>query len=353
MSAARPPTSSRSRMAGSPRPATTTWSGSGRRARLHRRAAHQPRGDRAARTVPGGWCPVSSEYFAISGDVHLVLGHLAPDAYDCPTPDGRAATAEFARERIARLVCSDVEQLDADGIDAIAASSTATAAPARGGGAPGAAHAPPPAPPSSWPARAPSSGGRSPRVWGGPSPTRHGARPTARSRPPRRSPRCWRRARADRRQGRRRAGPRSGRRRAARAVHHARRGSASATRCSSFPAAPGSPTPCARPTAASRCPPTTSHRMAVLGMEQFGWLLSELIPGAGRSAQARLDRPGTTVLLPAALTLDGLPASWRVTSDSIAAWVAGRGRRRPPRARQGGRRPVRASGPRTASRSPR
>jgi hypothetical protein len=71
--------------------------------------------------VPGGWCPVSSEYFAISGDVHLVLGHLAPDAYDCPTPDGRAATVEFARERIARLVCSDVEQLDAAGIDAIAA----------------------------------------------------------------------------------------------------------------------------------------------------------------------------------------------------------------------------------------
>ena len=48
-------------------------------------------------------------------------GHLAPEAYDCPTPDGRAATAEFARERIARLVCSDVEQLDADAVAAIAA----------------------------------------------------------------------------------------------------------------------------------------------------------------------------------------------------------------------------------------
>jgi aspartokinase-like uncharacterized kinase len=31
----------------------------------------------------------------------------------------------------------------------------------------------------------------------------------------------------------------------------------------------------------------------------------------------------TTVLLPAALPLDDLPASWDVTSDSIAAWVAG------------------------------
>ena len=29
------------------------------------------------------------------------------------------------------------------------------------------------------------------------------------------------------------------------------------------------------------------------------------------------------MLLPAALPLDALPASWGVTSDSIAAWVAG------------------------------
>jgi (4-(4-[2-(gamma-L-glutamylamino)ethyl]phenoxymethyl)furan-2-yl)methanamine synthase len=68
--------------------------------------------------VRGGWCPVASEYFAISADVHLVLGHV--EAYDCPTPDGRPATVEFARERIARLVCSDVDQLDEAEIDAIA-----------------------------------------------------------------------------------------------------------------------------------------------------------------------------------------------------------------------------------------
>ena len=54
-----------------------------------------------------------------------------------------------------------------------------------------------------------------------------------------------------------------------------------------------------------------AHRMAILGMEQFGWLLSELIPV-------------TRVLLPAGLPLDELPASWQVTSDSIAAWVADR-----------------------------
>jgi aspartokinase-like uncharacterized kinase len=68
----------------------------------------------------------------------------------------------------------------------------------------------------------------------------------------------------------------------------------------------------------------TSHRMAILGMEQFGWLLSDLIPGAercGELARAVSGRP--TVLLPARLALDALPASWEVTSDSIAAWVAG------------------------------
>jgi aspartokinase-like uncharacterized kinase len=66
-----------------------------------------------------------------------------------------------------------------------------------------------------------------------------------------------------------------------------------------------------------------SHRMAILGMEQFGWLLSELIPGAERRADlARVGAGRTTVLLPAALPLDTLPASWQVTSDSIAAWVA-------------------------------
>jgi aspartokinase-like uncharacterized kinase len=71
--------------------------------------------------------------------------------------------------------------------------------------------------------------------------------------------------------------------------------------------------------------PATSHRMAILAMEQFGWLLSELIPGAERRADlTRVGAGRTTVLLPAALPLDALPASWDVTSDSIAAWVADR-----------------------------
>ena len=69
--------------------------------------------------------------------------------------------------------------------------------------------------------------------------------------------------------------------------------------------------------------PEIAHRMAILGMEQFGWLLSDLIPGAARCTDlTRISTGRTSVLLPAGLPLDELPASWDVTSDSIAAWVA-------------------------------
>jgi (4-(4-[2-(gamma-L-glutamylamino)ethyl]phenoxymethyl)furan-2-yl)methanamine synthase len=71
--------------------------------------------------VRGAWCPVASELFAISADVHLILGHIQPGDYDCPTPDGRPASVEYARERLARLVCADAEQLASEEIDAIAA----------------------------------------------------------------------------------------------------------------------------------------------------------------------------------------------------------------------------------------
>jgi (4-(4-[2-(gamma-L-glutamylamino)ethyl]phenoxymethyl)furan-2-yl)methanamine synthase len=75
-----------------------------------------------AREVPvrGDACPVASELFAISADVHVVLDHLAPADYACPTPDGRDTGVTSARERIARLVCADTEQLAAEEIDAIA-----------------------------------------------------------------------------------------------------------------------------------------------------------------------------------------------------------------------------------------
>jgi (4-(4-[2-(gamma-L-glutamylamino)ethyl]phenoxymethyl)furan-2-yl)methanamine synthase len=73
-------------------------------------------------TVPvaGRWCRVASEYFAVSGDVHLILGYLRPQDYTCATPDGQPPSLASARRRLARLVCADTEMLSAGEIDAMA-----------------------------------------------------------------------------------------------------------------------------------------------------------------------------------------------------------------------------------------
>jgi 5-(aminomethyl)-3-furanmethanol phosphate kinase len=71
--------------------------------------------------------------------------------------------------------------------------------------------------------------------------------------------------------------------------------------------------------------PVTAHAMAILAMEQFGLLLCDLIPRARPCATlAAGTSGGVPVLLPAAASAaSGLPVSWEVTSDSIAARVAG------------------------------
>ncbi len=65
------------------------------------------------RSVPiaGRICRVASEYFAVSGDVHLILGHLRVQDYTCTTPDGQPPSVVSARKRLARLVCADTEML--------------------------------------------------------------------------------------------------------------------------------------------------------------------------------------------------------------------------------------------------
>jgi probable H4MPT-linked C1 transfer pathway protein len=70
--------------------------------------------------VMGRLCRVASEYFVISGDIHLILGHIQPEDYTCTTPDGQPPTVESARRRLARLVCADTEMLSAAEIDGIA-----------------------------------------------------------------------------------------------------------------------------------------------------------------------------------------------------------------------------------------
>jgi hypothetical protein len=58
--------------------------------------------------VPTG---LAAELFASTLDVYLVTGEIPPDPNDHSTADGRAATADAARGRLARMVCADRESI--------------------------------------------------------------------------------------------------------------------------------------------------------------------------------------------------------------------------------------------------
>lgn len=62
--------------------------------------------------VGGRRVGVAAEGFAVSGDVHLWRGSLTSGDYTTPTPDGRAATRDAAGDRLRRAVCADAEMLD-------------------------------------------------------------------------------------------------------------------------------------------------------------------------------------------------------------------------------------------------
>ena len=64
--------------------------------------------------------PVSSEYFAVSADAHLVLGHITPAQYSCDTPDKKEKTRTAAFRRLARVVCADLDEIGTDGAYQIA-----------------------------------------------------------------------------------------------------------------------------------------------------------------------------------------------------------------------------------------
>ncbi|MFX1255919.1 MAG: hypothetical protein ACFFCZ_30210 [Promethearchaeota archaeon] len=70
--------------------------------------------------------------------------------------------------------------------------------------------------------------------------------------------------------------------------------------------------------------PTTAHWMAILGMDQFAFLLSDLLPNAQVIDKPQIIKKGLAVLRPAVFLekSDPLPHSWDVTSDSITAYFA-------------------------------
>jgi probable H4MPT-linked C1 transfer pathway protein len=63
---------------------------------------------------------VSNELFAVSADVHLVLGHIRPDEYAVPTPDGADVSIPASLQRLSRVVCSDLEEIGQEGAYAVA-----------------------------------------------------------------------------------------------------------------------------------------------------------------------------------------------------------------------------------------
>jgi probable H4MPT-linked C1 transfer pathway protein len=61
-----------------------------------------------------------AEVFATTLDVYLTLGHAPPDPSDRGTADGRPATVEAARDRLARMVGADRDGFSADDARALA-----------------------------------------------------------------------------------------------------------------------------------------------------------------------------------------------------------------------------------------
>ena len=79
----------------------------------------------------------------------------------------------------------------------------------------------------------------------------------------------------------------------------------------------------------TQCSDDTAHRMAVMAMDQYGMLLAGLNPAlVTASSELEIAERGwqhrAIVWLPSAMVLadEYIPASWQVTSDSLAAWLA-------------------------------
>ena len=70
--------------------------------------------------VRGGVARVSSELFAQSGDVHLILGNITEEEYTVETADGRGKTPLEAMARLARVICADIEMLTGEELIKIA-----------------------------------------------------------------------------------------------------------------------------------------------------------------------------------------------------------------------------------------
>jgi (4-(4-[2-(gamma-L-glutamylamino)ethyl]phenoxymethyl)furan-2-yl)methanamine synthase len=67
----------------------------------------------------GQLCSIAAEVFATTADAYLLLGDLNEDLDADWTADGRPLTKEFARQRLARQVCADADEVQADDFEGI------------------------------------------------------------------------------------------------------------------------------------------------------------------------------------------------------------------------------------------
>ncbi|HIQ39130.1 MAG TPA: hypothetical protein EYH53_03890 [Methanothermococcus okinawensis] len=59
---------------------------------------------------------ISSEYFSITGDINLILNKINLEDYTCDTPDGVPVDRESCMRRVARILCSDLEEVNEEEI---------------------------------------------------------------------------------------------------------------------------------------------------------------------------------------------------------------------------------------------
>jgi probable H4MPT-linked C1 transfer pathway protein len=69
--------------------------------------------------LDGASIRIASELFAVTADVHMVLGNIKEEDYTCDTMDGAGKSIEECMTRISRVVCGDMDVLNPDEITII------------------------------------------------------------------------------------------------------------------------------------------------------------------------------------------------------------------------------------------
>ncbi|ABR56207.1 Hydantoinase/oxoprolinase [Methanococcus aeolicus Nankai-3] len=63
---------------------------------------------------------VSSEYFAITGDINIIMDKITTNDYTCDTPDGAPTNKQNCKIRLSKVLCGDLEQIGEEEINEVA-----------------------------------------------------------------------------------------------------------------------------------------------------------------------------------------------------------------------------------------